>query len=248
LNIEDSNAIVTGSSRGIGRAIALELAGRGGNIVVCCQSRIEDARSVAAEIEGMGRRAAVAQADLSTEEGARSVVETCTRELGGVDILVNNTGMRELAPIHSLAAADLERMMRVNLFSCFYMAKHVVELMLEAGKGGCIVNLSSIAAELGLAGGTAYAASKAGVNGFTICLAREVARHGIRVNGVAPGYVETEMVDWITAEVKDQMLPRIPMRRLGTAEEVAKAVAFLIQDATYMTGQTLVMDGGILID
>jgi 3-oxoacyl-[acyl-carrier protein] reductase len=101
---------------------------------------------------------------------------------------------------------------------------------------------------IGMAGGTAYAASKGGVSGFTVCLAREVARHGIRVNAIAPGYIETEMIGWMPEDYKAKVIPRIPMRRFGTGEEVAKAVAFLIEDATYMTGQTLILDGGIMID
>ena len=246
--LKDANAIVTGSSRGIGRAIALELAGRGANITVCCQSRVDDATRVAREVEALGVRACVAQADLAKEEGARRVVDLCLQELGKVDILVNNSGMHELTPIQSLQDVDLERMLRVNLFSLFYMCKYAVPNMIEQGTAGNIVNLSSILGEIGTAGGTAYAASKSGVVGFTVCLAREIARHGIRVNSVAPGYIDTEMTGWMTEEMRARLLPRIPLHRFGTAEEVARTVAFLICDATYMTGQNLIMDGGILID
>ncbi len=246
--LKGRNAIVTGSSRGIGRAIALELAGRGANVAVCCQSRLDDAARVAREAEALGVQACVAQADLATEEGARQVVGRCLSELGKVDILVNNSGMHHLSPIQSLQDSDLERMLRVNLFSLFYMSKYAVANMLEERTAGSIVSLSSILCEIGTAGGTAYAASKGGVKGFTVCLAREVARHGIRVNSVAPGYIETEMIGWMTEEMRSRLLPRIPLRRFGTAEEVAATVAFLICDATYMTGQNLVMDGGILVD
>ncbi|MHB8781794.1 MAG: SDR family NAD(P)-dependent oxidoreductase [Candidatus Geothermincolia bacterium] len=186
--------------------------------------------------------------DLSREEDAECVAATAIRELGGIDILVNNSGVRELAPIHELSSEMLERTIGANLFSCFYMAKHAVRHMIETGRRGCVVNLSSIAGRLGISGGTAYAASKAGVEGFTVCLGRELARHGIRVNALAPGYIDTEMLDDMDEAGKAALLPRIPMRRLGTAGEIARAVAFLIEDATYVTGQTLVMDGGILID
>ncbi len=242
------NAIVTGSSRGIGRAIALELAGRGANITVCCQSRLDDANQVAREVEALGVAACVTQADLATEEGARQVVNRCLEELGPVGVLINNSGMHGLSPITTLEDADLERLLRVNLFSLFYMCKYAVASMQEAGIAGSIVNLSSILCEIGTAGGTVYAASKGGVKGFTVCLAREVARHGIRVNSVAPGWIETEMIGWMDDEARARLLPRIPLRRFGTAEEVAKTVGFLVSDATYMTGQNLVMDGGILID
>ncbi len=246
--MKGANAIVTGSSRGIGRAIALELAGRGANIIVCCQSRVYDAVRVAREAEALGVRACAAQADLATEEVARRVVDLCLQELGKVDVLVNNSGMHQLTLIHSSEDTEPERMLRVNLFSLFYMCKYVVPNMTDEGTAGNIVSLSSILCEIGTAGGTAYAASKGGVAGFTVCLAREVARHGIRVNSVAPGYIDTEMTGWMTEEMRARLLPRIPLHRFGTAEEVAKTAAFLICDATYMAGQNLVMDGGILID
>jgi len=246
--IEGGNAIVTGSSRGIGRAVALHLAERGANVVICCQSRRDAAEEVREQAEARGVRALVVQSDLATEEGARLVVERCVEELGGVDILVNNAGVMHVAPIHALEDGDLERTMRVNLFSYFYMAKHCVADMLRRQAPGCVVNISSILSMIGMAGGTVYAASKGGVSGFTVCLAREVARHGIRVNAIAPGYIETEMIDWMPEDYKAKIIRRIPMRRFGTGEEVARAVAFLVEEATYMTGQTLVFDGGIMID
>ncbi|MGQ9475493.1 MAG: SDR family NAD(P)-dependent oxidoreductase [Actinomycetota bacterium] len=246
--IKGSNAIVTGSSRGIGRAIALHLAGRGANVVICCQSRVDAAQEARREAETLGVRALVVQSDLATEEGARLVVERCVEELGGVDILVNNAGMIHYSPIQDMEEGDLERVLRVNLLSYFYMAKHCIADMLRRKAPGCVVNISSILSMIGAAGATAYAASKGGVSAFTVCLAREVARYGIRVNAVAPGYVETEMIGWMPEDYRAKVLSRIPMRRFGSGEEVARAVAFLIEDATYMTGQTLILDGGIMID
>jgi len=246
--IEGSNAVVTGSSRGIGRGIALELAGRGANIVVCCQTRLDAAEEVRQKVEVKGVRALVVQSDLSTEEGARLVVESCVEELGGVDILVNNAGVAQFSPIQSLPDAELERTMRINLFGYFYMAKYAVENMIARQVPGCVINISSILGMIGGAGKTVYAASKGGVTGFTVGLAREVARYGIRVNAIAPGYIETEMTEWMPEEHRVKLIPRIPMRRFGTVEEVGKAAAFLIEDATYTTGQTLLLDGGILID
>jgi 3-oxoacyl-[acyl-carrier protein] reductase len=247
--IEGSNAIVTGSSRGIGRAIALELASRGADIVVCCQNRLDAAEEVKQQVESLGRRAVIAQADLAMEEGARLVVDTCIDKLGGVDILVNNAGMGQLAPIQDLDDdRDVERTLRVNLFSYIYMAKHAIANMIERQVPGCVVNISSILSMIGGPGQTIYAASKGGITGFTVCLAREVARHGIRVNAIAPGYIETELTDWMPEDYRARIIPRIPMRRFAAAEEVAKAAAFLIEDATYTIGQTLIVDGGIMID
>ena len=246
--LEGSNAIVTGSSRGIGRGIALELAGRGANIVVCCQTRLDAAREVGRIAESQGVRAVVVQSDLATEDGARLVVERCVEELGGVDILVNNAGVSQFSPIQSLADEELERTMRVNLFGYFYMAKYAIDDMLAREVPGCVVNIASILGMIGGAGKTVYAASKAGVTGFTVGLAREVARYGIRVNAIAPGYIETEMTEPLPEDYRSKITRRIPMRRFGSTEEVARTVTYLVEDATYMTGQTLVLDGGILID
>jgi len=246
--IKGSNAIVTGSSRGIGKGIALELAGRGANIVVCCQSRVDAAEEVRQMVEARGVRSIVVQSDVASEDGARLAVERCVEELGGVDILVNNAGVAQFSLIQSLPDEELERTMRVNLFGYFYMAKYAVDNMLARQTPGCVINISSILGMIGGAGKTVYAASKGGVTGFTVGLAREVARYGIRVNAIAPGYIETEMTEWMPEEHRVKLIPRIPMRRFGTVEEIGRAAAFLIEDATYTTGQTLVLDGGILID
>jgi 3-oxoacyl-[acyl-carrier protein] reductase len=246
--IKGSNAIVTGSSRGIGRAIALELAERGANIVVCCETQVDAAREVQALVESRGVRAVMVQSDLASEDGTRLVVERCLEEFGGVDILVNNAGIGQLSPIHLLEDKDLERTLRVDLYGYIYMAKHCIANMIERQAPGCVVNISSILGIIGGAGKTIYAAAKGGVTGFTVGLAREVARYGIRVNAIAPGYIMTELIEWMPEEHRAKLMPRIPMRRFGSVEEVAKAAAFLIEDATYTTGQTLVLDGGILVD
>jgi 3-oxoacyl-[acyl-carrier protein] reductase len=246
--IKGSNAIVTGSSRGIGRAIALELAERGANVVVCCETQVDAAREVQGLVESRGVRAVMVQSDLASEDGARLVVERCLEEFGGVDILVNNAGIGQLSPIHLLEDKDLERTLRVDLYGYIYMAKHCIANMIERQAPGCVVNISSILGMIGGAGKTIYAAAKGGVTGFTVGLAREVARYGIRVNAIAPGYIMTELIEWMPEEHRAKLMPRIPMRRFGSVEEVAKAAAFLIEDATYTTGQTLVLDGGILVD
>ncbi len=246
--LEGRNVIVTGSSRGIGRAIALDLAANGANVVVNCRKRVDLAEEVVELIQKSGARGLVAQSDISVEEGARAVVEACVERFGGVDALVNNAGVIHHENIEALDAGTLIETINVDLLSCFYMSKFAVGEMIEAGRGGAVVNVSSIIGMIGMAGATAYAAAKSGLNGFTVCLAREVARHGIRVNGVAPGYVETELIaDW-PPEHFEKVLPRIPMRRFAEPAEVAEVVTFLIGRGTYITGQTIVVDGGIMVD
>lgn len=246
--LKGKNIIVTGGSRGIGRAIALDLAENGANVVVNCRRRTDLAKEVVERIESGGARGLVVQSDISSEEGARKVVEACVGSLGRVDALVNNAGFINHERIEALDEKLLKETISVDLLSCFYMSKYVVEDMIGRGSGGAIVNISSIIGMIGMAGATAYAAAKAGLNGFTACLAREVARHGIRVNGVAPGYVETELIsDW-PAEHFEKVLPRIPMRRFAEPREIAELVTFLIGRGTYITGQTIVIDGGIMVD
>lgn len=185
-----------------------------------------------------------AQSDLSTPAGANAVVERCRAEFGGVDILVNNAGVGLYAPVHLLDEEDVERTVRANLLGYIYLAGRAVGDMIERGAHGCIVNVSSILHMVGVPGTSVYAATKGGISGFTVSLAREVARHGIRVNTVAPGFIDTEMNSEWTAEYRSRLTADIPMRRFGEPDEVARAVAFLVEDATYMTGQTLVVDGG----
>ncbi len=248
ITLRGSNAIVTGSSRGIGRAIALELARRGANVVVCCQSRVDAALEVKEECEAMGVRALVVQSDLATEEGCRLVADRCVKELGGVDVLVNNAGIGQFAPVHQLESEAIERTLRVNLFSYIYMSKYAVGDMIERQVPGCVINISSVVSMIGASGMSVYAASKGAITGFTVCLAREVARYGIRVNAIAPGYVETELIAPFPDDYRAKVIKRIPMRRFGEPNEIARAIPFLVEDATYMTGQTLVIDGGILIE
>jgi len=246
--LEGKNAVVTGSSRGIGKAIAIDLAANGANVVVNCRSRIDLAEGVVSQIKGMGVRALLVQADLSSEAGARELISTCSERLGGVDALVNNAGVIDHVDIGELDEDFLMETMRVDLLSCFYTCKHAVEDMKARRTAGSIVNISSIIGMIGMRGATAYAAAKGGMNGFTVCLAREVARYGIRVNGVAPGYVATEMIaDW-PEEHFEKVLPRIPLRRLAEPSEVAELVTFLVARGTYITGQTIVVDGGIMTD
>ena len=246
--LEGTNAVVTGSSRGIGRAIALDLARNGASVVVGCRSRVDLAEEVAREIRRMGSGAVVVRSDIASEDGARALIEACVGEFGGVDALINNAGVMHRADIRELDGEILTETLAVDLASCIYTSKHAVADMVRRGAGGVIVNVSSIIGMIGMRGAAAYAAAKGGLNGFTACLAREVARYGIRVNGIAPGYVETDMIaDW-PSEHLSKVLPRIPMRRFARPEEIAELVTFLVAKGTYITGQTIVVDGGIMVD
>lgn len=199
---------MTGSPRGIGKAIALDLAANGANVVVNCLSRVDLAAEVVERIVARGAEGLVVQSDVSTEEGARRVVEACAGTFGSVDALVNNAGVLYHESIEALDGKTLAGTIRIDLLSCSCLSKHAVAAMVEQGRGGAIVNISSIIGMIGMAGATAYAAAKAGLNGFTACLAREAAKHGIRVNGVAQGYVETELTAGWPPEHFEKVLPR----------------------------------------
>lgn len=246
--VEGMNVIVTGSSRGIGRAIALDLARGGARVVVNCRSRVDLAAEVVEQVDSLGTCAIVVKADVSTDRGARSLVDACQREFGRVDALVNNAGIMYREPIDTMDEEELQRVLAVNLLGCFHTSRYAIVDMVDKKTAGSIVNVSSIVGMIGMRGATAYAAAKGGVNAFTVCLAREVARHGIRVNGVAPGYVETEMIEGWPAEHFEKVIPRIPLRRLARPQEVAQAVTFLVGSGSYITGQTIVVDGGIMVD
>ncbi len=248
MGFEGKNVVVTGSSRGIGKAVALDLASRGCGVVINCVKRVDLAGEVAQEIRDSGSRALIVQADVSTEEGARKLIEESVRYFGKIHALVNNAGVAHLRAIESMDKETLSRVLETDLASVFYTSKFALKHMVENGIAGVIVNISSIVGMIGMRGATAYAAAKAGLNGFTVCLAREVARYGIRVNGVAPGYVETEMIAGWPQEHFKKVIPRIPMRRLGQPHEIAEVVSFLIGSGTYITGQTIIVDGGIMID
>ena len=246
-DVQGQTVLITGGAQGMGREWAQQFADDGANLVLW-DIKADLLTETADRLRTRGVDVMTQVVDVSDREAVYKAAMKVQAETGGVDILVNNAGMAQFSPIQAVPGEELERTMRVNLFSYFYMAKHAVENMIARQVPGCVINISSILGMIGGAGKTVYAASKGGVTGFTVGLAREVARYGIRVNAIAPGYIETEMTEWMPQEHRDKLIPRIPMRRFGSVEEVGKAVAFLIEDATYTTGQTLVLDGGILVD
>lgn len=231
-------ALVTGSSRGIGRAVALALSGRGADVGVHYHVRGHEAEQVLADIRGMGRSACVVQADLSRPEAAARLAASVREQLGGVDILVNNAGITRPRSLEELTVEDWDAVIATNLTSAFLLAQAVLPGMLEK-KWGRIINLSSVAAQLGGVVGPHYAASKAGMIGLTHGYAALLAGRGVTVNAIAPALIETEMVTTNPRARADI----IPAGRFGTVEETAQ-VAVMLATNGYVTGQTINVNGG----
>ena len=235
-SLEGKNALVTGASRGIGRAIAIELAAAGASVVVGYRSGQEEAESLAAEIGGRA-----IQADVSSPDDARRLVE----EAGDLDILVNNAGLTRDGLLARMSDDDWRTVIDTNLSSVFYTCRAVTRPMMKK-RAGSIVNISSIVGVHGNWGQTNYAASKAGIIGFTKSLARELGSRNVRANVVAPGYVKTQLTDVLPEEATEAMLTNTPLGRLGEPEDIAGAVRFLCSDAaSFITGEVLLVDGGL---
>jgi 3-oxoacyl-[acyl-carrier protein] reductase len=235
-SLEGKTALVTGASRGIGRAIAVELAGAGATVVLGYRSGREEAEAAAAEL---GARAV--QADVSNAEGAARLVE----EAGDLDILVNNAGLTRDGLLARMPDEDWRTVLDTNLSSVFYTCRAVCRPMMRK-RAGSIVNVSSIVGVRGNLGQTNYAASKAGIIGFTKSLARELGGRGVRANVVAPGYVTSRLTDVLPDEVTAAMLQNTPLGRFGDPEDIAGAVRFLCSDAAaFITGEVLHVDGGL---
>jgi 3-oxoacyl-[acyl-carrier protein] reductase len=235
-SLEGRRALVTGASRGIGAAIARELAAAGAEVVVGFNSGAEEAEALAAEV---GARAL--QADVSSAADAARLVE----EAGEVDVLVNNAGVTRDGLLARMSDDDWRTVIETNLASVFYTCRAVTRPMMRR-RSGTIVNVSSIVGVHGNPGQTNYAASKAGIIGFTKSLARELGSRGVRANVVAPGYVRTRLTDVLPAEAREAMLANTPLGRLGEPEDVAGAVRFLCSDeASFITGEVLLVDGGL---
>ena len=240
-----SVAIVTGASRGIGKACAVALAKRGYDVAVNYVSNEEAARSVAAEIESYGVRALTVRADTADLPSVKDMFRTVVKELGGVDVLVNNAGVVDDRFLLMLTEDSLDRSLNINIKGYFHCAQQAA-LKMMSKKQGQIINISSVSSVLAVEGQGVYSATKGAVNSMTATLAKELAPRGIRVNAVAPGFIETEMIDAIPADKKEEYLKAVPMRRFGTAGDVANVVAALCSDAfSYMTGQVIVLDGGL---
>lgn len=245
LPFHDKVALVTGASRGIGRAIALALGRAGATVVVNFKARAEDAEKVASEIKTSGGTARVWKADVADRVEAPKMVDGIAAEFGRLDVLVNNAGVLQDGPLMMMSDAQWDAVVRPALDGAFLCSRAALRPMVER-HAGAILNVSSVSYRIGVPGQTNYATAKAGLVGFTRALAAEVARFNIRVNAIAPGLVETEMSGQVPEKIKKRILEIVPMGRAGTVEEVAAAAMFLISDgASYITGKVLDVDGGM---
>ena len=245
MGLEGKTALVTGASRGIGRAIAITLAAQGAAVIVNYNGSKEAADEVVSEIQAAGGTAVSYGCSVADPEAVESMMKDIFSQYKRLDILVNNAGITRDNLILKMKEEDFDAVLNTNLKGVFHTCKYVARQMLKQ-KTGCIVNISSISGVMGNAGQTNYAASKAGVIGFTKSLARELASREIRVNAIAPGFIETEMTEKLSQSAVEAGKGQIPFGRFGKAEEVAKAVCFLAsEDASYITGQVLHVDGGM---
>lgn len=243
---EGKSAIVTGGTRGIGKAIALELAKRGANVAFNYARSADEAEKLKAEIEALGVKALAAQCDVANTESSAEFVKQVTAEFGTVDFLINNAGITRDTLILRMKEDDWDAVLDTNLKGAFNFSKAVLRPMMKNADGGSIINISSISGVVGMLGQTNYSASKAGMIGFTKALAKEIASRKITVNALALGLIETEMASEMNAEYREKILSQIPLGRLGNVQEVAEIACFLLSNsAKYITGQVIQPDGGL---
>lgn len=243
--LEGKVALVTGASRGIGRAIAIELAKAGAEVIINYLGSEEKAQEVKATIEGLGKKAHLARFDVANPQEVIAAIKELEPRIGPIHILVNNAGITRDTLFLRMKLEDWEAVLRTNLFSAFYVTQAVLPLMLKA-RWGRIIIISSVVAFTGNPGQVNYAAAKAGLIGFTKALALEVASRNITVNAIAPGYIETDMTEKLPEKVKEAFLQEIPLKRAGLPEEVAHLALFLASDqASYITGAVFHINGGL---
>jgi 3-oxoacyl-[acyl-carrier protein] reductase len=247
IDLTGKSAIVTGGSRGIGKAIATRLARQGADVAFSYRGNRDAADATAGELEALGRRALAVQGDVTDPASADALVGEAIDAFGKVDILVNNAGITRDDLIMRMSPEMFREVVETNLFGAFYATKAVTRPMLKARRGR-IVNITSVSGQAGQTGQANYSSAKAGLIGLTKATARELASRGITCNAVAPGFVLTELTERLPEDLKSQITERTPLGRFGTTEEVADAVAFLVSDeAAYITGQVLAVDGGLVM-
>lgn len=245
--LKGKNAIVTGASRGIGRAIALAFAKNGANVVINYRSNDEQAESLVKEIESYGVKAIKVKGDISNYSEAEVLINTAISELKTIDILINNAGITKDGLFMRMKEEDFDSVINTNLKGTFNTSKAIISHMLKA-RSGRIINISSVVGVIGNSGQANYAASKAGVIGLTKSLAKEVGSRGITVNAIAPGFIQSDMTEVLSDKVKETMLSNIPLKTFGKGEDVANLAMFLASDmAAYITGQVVHVDGGMVM-
>ncbi len=243
--LKKKTVIISGAARGIGRAIAIELASEGANISFNFLKSSEEARTLEKEIKNFGVDVKSYQVDIKDYNAVKSWVDNTKELFGGIDIVINNAGIIKDKALALMEPDDWREVINTNLEGTFNLTRAAIVTFIKQ-KSGVIINIASVSGILGLPRQTNYSASKAGIIGFTKSLAREVASYNIRVNAIAPGFIETDMLKDLKEEYKSQIIKQIPLSRLGKPEEVAKVVKFLVSDdASYITGQTIIIDGGM---
>lgn len=247
MNLSGKIALVTGGSRGIGKAIALKLASLGANIIINYTKSDTKAKEVIKLAEEMGVKAIAIKADVSNKADVENLISKILDEFGRIDILVNNAGITRDNLLMRMKEEEWDDVININLKGTFNVTKAAIRTMMKQ-KSGSIINVASVIGITGNQGQCNYAASKAGIIGFTKSIAKEVAKKKVRVNAIAPGFIKTDMTNKLPDKVKEEYLSKIPLNRLGEPEDIANAVAFLASDlSSYITGQVLIIDGGLLI-
>ena len=244
-SLKDKTVIISGASRGIGRAVAIELAREGADISFNFRSSETEAKELEKEIQGLGVKAKGVQVNIQDYDAVKSWVDDTVNSFGGIDIIVNNAGITKDGALALMSPDNWKEVINTNLDGTFNLTKAAI-LMFMKQKSGNVINITSVSGMMGMARQTNYAASKAGIIGFSKSLAKEVAAYNIRVNAVAPGFIETDMVKELSEAYMEQVMKQVPLGRMGRAEEVARTVKFLASDdSKYITGQTIVIDGGL---
>ena len=244
---ENKTVFVTGGSRGIGKEVALKFAENGYNVVINYVSSNTDVEALKSEFEGKGVKALIMQADVTDKTAIEELVKKAIEKFGAIDVLVNNAGITRDNLLMRMSEEEFDKVIEINLKGTYIVTKAVTKYMMKKRKGS-IINLSSVVGVAGNAGQCNYAASKAGIIGFTKSIAKELASRNIRSNAVAPGFIETDMTAVLSDEIKENIHNQIPLKRMGTAKEVANLIYFLGSDeSAYITGQVINIDGGMVM-
>ena len=244
--LQDKTALITGGSRGIGKGIAMEFAKQGANVAFTFNASVEAANALEKELESFGIKAKGYQSNAADFDAAQELAKNVLDEFGSIDILINNAGITKDNLLMRISEDDFDKVIEVNLKSVFNLTKAVIRPMMKQ-RAGSIINMSSVVGLKGNAGQANYAASKAGILGFTKSVALELGSRNIRCNAIAPGFIETEMTDKLDPKTVDEWRKGVPLKRGGTPKDIANACVFLASDmSSYITGQTLSVDGGML--